>query len=162
MASTLKKMLNRKKHHQNTHESTVSQLPPIRYKSKKERHSSKFYQMLNASKKRINHRERVKLMASQQIRSKNQFDAFSATLVESNELIHPRKFMRRLNWDHTSSSIKDTEHEIYSINCEEQEQRRHALLTAASKDSAVEITREATQPFVSLVPERRKNAALGK
>ena len=80
--------------------------------------------MLNASKKRINHRERVKLMASQQIRSKNQFDAFSATLVESNELIHPRKFMRRLNWDHTSSSIKDTEHETYSINCEEQEQRR--------------------------------------
>ena len=173
MASTLKKMLKRRSHHHDTTTSTTASLfPPviansIEWKKKSELKESNFFPMLLKSRRKVMRQQRMLVQARYKQLEKDTYNHFSATLVASNEVIHPRKFMRRLRWDNNSLSPKDTAHDIFPIDIEAQEERKRAMIALGSSVASSvalgntnEETSEATQPFVSLVLERRRNAAL--
>ena len=175
MAATLKRMLKRKSSrchdddHRSNEVSTTFILPTvvtvdrpltidplanntIGWKKKSDMKQSSFYPTLMESKRYIRKRARRLAHASALLRSKRSFDALSSSLVLSN---HPRKFLRRLKWNYQEgSNIHAIEHESYLDLIEEQDGDQWQRPVEAKEA----VT--ATQPFVSLVPERRRFAAL--
>jgi hypothetical protein len=161
MAASLKRMLKRKERStkpktnpskmwqttttntavHNNHDAVV--LPLLRhYTQKQQRH------------------DRRMIKASRFLQSKQKFAALSSSLVVAQEAHHPRKFVRRLDWDYVPQEYDQNvvEHEQFPIDWDRIEQRKQLLVNHRAIDT--DEPRTATQPFVSLVPERRRNAAL--